>query len=127
LRRKLQHKGYPADELDTVLTDLTAEGLLSDLRYVQCRLRSRAAQGYGKLRIRQELLSQGLSEDIVDRELEQDGTDWQAMMMQVRDKRFGAELPSDSTEIARQARFLQYRGFSSRMIHRLLHHRDSDD
>ena len=42
-----------------------------------------------------------------------DGPDWAALARQVRQGRFGARPPADWREKARQARFLQYRGFSS--------------
>ena len=42
--------------------------------------------------------------------------DWLATIRAVRAKRFGAELPRDYPERARQARFLQYRGFDAAQI-----------
>jgi regulatory protein len=45
----------------------------------------------------------------------------------VRKKRFGPELPRDYLERARQARFLEYRGFGSAEIRAALElDRDSD-
>jgi recombination protein RecA len=41
------------------------------------------------------------------------GPDFAALCRQVRTRRFGADLPAEWKERARQARFLQYRGFSS--------------
>ena len=42
--------------------------------------------------------------------------DWLATARAVRRKRFGAEAPGDFRERARQARFLEYRGFSGEQI-----------
>jgi regulatory protein len=39
--------------------------------------------------------------------------DWRALAREVRARKFGAEEPASWTEKGRQARFLQYRGFSS--------------
>jgi regulatory protein len=41
---------------------------------------------------------------------------WPATIRAVRAKRFGPELPRDYAERARQARFLQYRGFDGAQI-----------
>ena len=43
----------------------------------------------------------------------QAGPDFAALCRDVRRRRFGAELPAEWKERARQSRFLQYRGFSS--------------
>jgi SOS response regulatory protein OraA/RecX len=39
--------------------------------------------------------------------------DWAALAREVRRRRFGPEPPADWKEKGRQARFLQYRGFSN--------------
>ncbi len=127
MRRKLQRLGYEDAAITPILNALASEGLLSDQRYIEVRLRSRIAQGYGKLRIRQELLSQGLPEDLVDQAFAEDATNWQDLMERARCKRFGKPLPTATVEIARQARFLQYRGFSPRMISRRLQGREENN
>jgi regulatory protein len=42
--------------------------------------------------------------------------DWHELARAVRAKRFGAARPRDYKERARQARFLQYRGFDAAQI-----------
>jgi regulatory protein len=42
--------------------------------------------------------------------------DWLETIRAVRRKRFGPDLPREYAERARQARFLQYRGFDSEQI-----------
>jgi regulatory protein len=42
--------------------------------------------------------------------------DWLATARAVRRKRFGAEPPRDFRERAKQARFLQYRGFTADQV-----------
>src|SRR5882757_6787172 len=41
------------------------------------------------------------------------GPDWRELARAIRVRKFGAEPPAEWTEKTRQARFLQYRGFSS--------------
>ena len=52
----------------------------------------------------------------VDAALEAAAEDWAAIAREVRRKRFGVSPPGDYRERARQARFLQYRGFSAEQI-----------
>jgi regulatory protein len=42
--------------------------------------------------------------------------DWSALAREMRQKKFGADVPSDFKEKARQMRFLQYRGFEPSQI-----------
>ena len=48
------------------------------------------------------------------------GTDWPELARAVREKRFGAGAPADFRERARQARFLQYRGFTADQVRQAL-------
>jgi regulatory protein len=41
------------------------------------------------------------------------GPDWRALASAARARRFGRPAPADDRDKARQARFLQYRGFSA--------------
>ena len=53
--------------------------------------------------------------------------DWVAVARETRRKRFGAAGPADFHERARQARFLQYRGFTSEQIRAALGPGDDTD
>jgi regulatory protein len=48
--------------------------------------------------------------------LEDAAQDWAAVARDVRRRRFGVSPPGDYAERARQARFLQYRGFSPEQV-----------
>jgi regulatory protein len=120
LRRKLTATGYDAVLVDAVLAQLAAEGLQDDGRFVEAYVRSRAARGFGPLRIRLELQERGIGGDIAELFLGDDDQDWRELLDQARRKRFGAALPGDLRERARQTRFLQQRGFAPEAIHRLL-------
>ena len=79
-------------------------------------MRSRVAKGQGPQRIRAELAQRGIADAAADEVLRGADVDWLTTIRAVRRKRFGPDLPSDYTERARQARFLQYRGFNSEQI-----------
>jgi len=95
-----------------VIERLTAQGLQSDERFVESFVRSRFQQGKGPLKITQELRQKGVSEPLVERELEAFDANWWQLARDVRLKRFGPLPPENPKAKAKQLRFLQYRGFT---------------
>lgn len=119
LVRKLAARGYNIDDVTRVVADLRRDGSLSDQRFTDSFIYSRIQRGYGPLRIRQELRERGIDDGIITATLDNVGKDWMSRLVEVRTKKFGASIPSDYSERARQSRFLQYRGFSPDQIRRL--------
>ncbi len=112
LRRKLLERGFePAAALEA-LEALEAERLLDDARCLERFVAYRAERGQGPLRIALDLKAHGVPAERIGPALEA-AADWRALARTVRRRRFGAAAPADWSEKARQARFLQYRGFSS--------------
>jgi regulatory protein len=116
LTRKLGARGFPDDVVAAVLDELEQSGALADARFTDTFVRSRVAKGQGPQRIRAELAQRGIGDAEADQVLRGAEVDWLATIRAVRCKRFGQALPRDYAERARQARFLQYRGFSSEQI-----------
>ena len=116
LTRKLAARGFPDDVVPAVLDALERTGALADARFSDSFVRSRIGKGQGPQRIRAELAQRGITDDEADGVLRAADVDWLAAIRAVRAKRFGPELPRDYVERARQARFLQYRGFDSAQI-----------
>ena len=118
LARKLAGQGT-TEEIDAVLDDLQQRNLLSDVRMTDAYLRSHGAR-FGAIKLRQNLRAKGVSAETVDNGLHEaelpPELDRARMLWQ---RKFG-QLPADAKEWARQARFLQSRGFSSDTIRRLL-------
>ena len=114
LTRKLAARGFQEDVIALALDELERSGALADQRFTESFVRSRVAKGQGPARIRAELAQRGIpgAEEVL-REAE---VDWLAAIRAVRSKKFGTDVPSDYRERARQARFLEYRGFSSEQI-----------
>ena len=94
------------------LAELVEERALDDARYAGNYVSYSAARGQGPLRIAAELRALELPSDLIEAALAA-GPDWRALAAEVRNRKFGPEPPADWPEKARQARFLQYRGFSS--------------
>ena len=113
------------ENLDALLDDLTACGWLSDARAATQLLRAKRSR-FGTQRIAHDLRQKGISEELVsaslpalkESELEAARSVWQ--------RKFGA-LPQDAGEKARQARFLQSRGFALEVIFKVLRSPDVED
>jgi regulatory protein len=116
LQRKLLEKGYPEAEIAAVVEKLTAKRLLSNDRYAASRVRHRVQAGQGPVRIRAELRQQGVAAEVIEKELADAGVDWAQLAGDVRRRRFGPGQARTRPERAKQARFLQYRGFSADQI-----------
>jgi regulatory protein len=127
LERKLRARGYPADVIAPTLDGLERSGALAAGRFAESFIRSRAGKGQGPVRICSELAQRGIAEPDAAALLRDAEVDWAAAARAVRAKRFGTAVPRDFQERARQARFLQYRGFDSRQIGAALGGRDVED
>jgi regulatory protein len=112
LSAKLQAAGGDPQTTAGVIAELAQERLLNDAGYVERYVASRAERGQGPLRIAADLASLGASRELIEAAIGS-GPDWRAVAGAVRARKFGATPPDSWAEKARQARFLQYRGFSS--------------
>jgi len=116
---KLRRKGCDARIAADVVAALAAENYLSDERLAEVVARSRRRRGYGPMRIRKELERKGLDEAI-ERWSDARSKEWLAELERVRRRKFGARPPSSFAERAKQARFLQQRGFTYDQIQQAL-------
>ncbi len=118
LARKLAAHG-DADEIDAVIERMGELGLQSDTRYAEAFVRGKAGR-FGASRLRSELARRGIDRDLIDEAIagecvESEGDRARAVLR----GRF-TEPPADAREWARQARFLQTRGFAPDLIRKLL-------
>ena len=127
LERKLRARDFTPEIIAETLTELTATGALKEARFAESYVRARAARGKGPVRIRAELAERGVAVEQSAPALKQSEQDWHALARDVRKKRFGPTLPTDFKERARQARFLQYRGFDAAQIKSALEGKDDSD
>jgi regulatory protein len=121
LKRKLADRGYTEHAYEVVVDDLESMGKVNDERYSQNVVAYRARRGHGPARIRSELQKSGLSRSEIDEAVKgEEAPDFLALARAARARKFGPDLPEDRKERARQARFLQYRGFSTDHIRAVL-------
>jgi regulatory protein len=116
LKRKLAAKGHPEASIATVLDKLGQNKLVSDERFAANYVHHHARRGRGPVRIRAELRQQGVTDSQIKQEITGGEQDWNSLAVELRRRKFGVELPKTAAERAKQARFLQYRGFNSDQI-----------
>ena len=125
LKTKLLNKGGgQADTIARVIQDLKQRNYLSDQRFADMFVQSRMERGDGPLKIRHELENRGIAESIIDQNLNQSDQIWEKVLLKVWSKKFGEVMPSNYKEWARQARFLQSRGFTSELIRKVVSFQD---
>ncbi len=120
LREKLVRKGCDPTVAPRIVDQLAAENLQSDERFVENLVRVRRERGYGPLRIQKELEENDIAPELIDSAVDFTNREWLALLRRVQRKKFGDRRPRNYAERARQARFLQSRGFTADQIMRIL-------
>lgn len=126
LTRKLRRHGADESMIEAELDRLTEEGLLSEARYLESFISSRARSGHGPLRIREELNQRGISRNDIEQALSDADIDWDEQLRDTWKRKFSGQRPVDPREKAKQGRFLAYRGYAMDAISRLLGGRTDD-
>ena len=116
LIRKLATRGFDAGLVETTVADLVAENLLSNTRFVESFVYSRFQRGSGPQKIHAELRERGSEADLSNESIAGYDRQWLELVRQVREKKYGTNLPGDYKERTRQMRFLQQRGFTADQI-----------
>jgi regulatory protein len=116
LGRKLAAYAGEGDDIDALLEDLQKRGWLSDERFAEQVVHARTGRS-GSLKVAHELREKGVSESLVKQavasldDFESAKSVWQ--------RKFGRP-PGTREEWAKQARFLQSRGFGFDVIKKVL-------
>ncbi|WP_296670764.1 regulatory protein RecX [Sulfuricaulis sp.] len=126
LQHKLLRKGCDEALAAVVVSNLESEHLVSDDRFMESLIRARRNRGYGPLRIQKELQEKGVAPAAIENWLVVTRQEWLEDIRRVQRKKFGGKIPKSYAERARQARFLQYRGFTYDQIQQLLNPRGQD-
>ncbi|HXV11909.1 MAG TPA: recombination regulator RecX [Burkholderiales bacterium] len=118
LERKLSTHAQDGAELEGVLDALEAEGLLSERRVVEQIVHARSSR-FGARRIARELSQKGIAEEAIATAVQALRSDEVARAQAVWRRKF-SQRPRNAAERARQARFLQGRGFDFDTIMKVL-------
>lgn len=101
-------------EIETVISDLQADGLQSDMRMAEAYVRYRVQRGQGPNKIQKELQQKGLPALVIQEALAVEAPDWVALAEKLLTKRFGACKVANTLDArakGQRSRFLLQRGF----------------
>jgi regulatory protein len=116
LATRLLRKGFQPDLVTAAVAAVVQEGLLREERFAEQFVSQQSGRGRGPVRIRMGLREKGVDAETVEQAFGATETDWVRAAREARRRKFGPDLPADARLRAKQARFLQYRGFSSDQI-----------
>lgn len=111
MAHKLKVKGHEVEQIAQTIDSLLEMNYLNDQRFAEFYVRSRINKPLGPQRIRQELRQKGITDEMIERALEENEADWFELAKELKIRKFGAESTRDFKEKAKQTRYLQYRGF----------------
>ncbi|KTC65608.1 regulatory protein RecX (plasmid) [Legionella adelaidensis] len=115
LHNKLKLKGFAPEEIAKALKECQSLGLQDDRRFAESFCRMRVRQGYGPVRVEQELKNLRIVPEIVEEVIEGDQESWVHYAFAVWEKKY--KSPADNfAEMQKQKRFLLYRGFTPDVI-----------
>lgn len=113
------------DEIKTVVEDFTKRGWLSEERYTEQVVHAKKHR-FGSMRIAHELKERGIAEHLIHEAVAEVKASELDNAKSIWHKKFGS-TPANREEWAKQARFLQSRGFGFEIIKRVLKYNPEED
>ena len=118
ITQKLTAKGYSKLGHQTQRQsslNLAKQAYINEKRFAENYIYWRQKKGYGPLRISMELQARGIAHEMIAEQLQITDNAWLVHARKVWQKHFKVK-PSDFKLLAKQMRFLQYRGFTHEQI-----------
>ena len=125
LGQKLKAYAEEGDDATALLDDFKQRGWLSDARFTEQLVHARKAK-FGSARVANELREKGVDESLIASAVEAVKSNEYENALAVWQKKYRA-TPSNRDEWAKQARFLQSRGFGFDLIKKILNRQAEDD
>jgi regulatory protein len=116
---KLEQKGHSKNEIQEALDHCQKHGLQSDNRFAEVCSRARIRQGYGPLKIKQELKSKGIDDEVIHSLLQLEENNWADYAYAAWQRKYKKQANQSFEDKQKQQRFLLYRGFDWDIITQL--------
>jgi regulatory protein len=117
-------EGEDFEVITAILEDFKKRGWLSDARFTEQIVHARSHK-FGASKIANELREKGVADDLIRDAIEKVKENELENAKEIWRKKYGA-APTSRDEWARQARFLQSRGFGFDVIKKTLNTKDND-
>lgn len=120
LEIKLSAKKYSEHFITQVIFKLLENDLLSEERFTESYIRSRQNRGFGPQKIKIELRHKGIDDVLIERYLMETSMLWYEIAENEYNKKYREQPANDYNTWAKQAKFLQSRGFTNNHIYHVL-------
>lgn len=121
LINKLTSKGFFLQESKEAVLRCQELNLQSDERFAESLCHTRFQQGYGPVRIMQELQAKYINKELIAQTLETYQEQWEEQAYLVWRKKFKGANSQLISDIQKQIRFLLYRGFPAEIAAKIVH------
>lgn len=125
LSQKLKTYAEESDDIPAILDDFKKRGWLSDARFTEQVVHARSHK-FGSAKIAHELREKGISQELIESAITQVKDNELENAKEIWRKKF-RNTPVGRDEWARQARFLQNRGFGFDIIKKVLSPQKADE
>lgn len=125
LSHKLKAYADESDDIPALIEDFTERGWLSDARFTEQVVRARKVK-FGSAKVANELREKGVSDELIADAVAEVQASELDNAKQVWQKKF-KQAATNRNEWAKQARFLQSRGFSFDTIKQVLNAAEDDN
>lgn len=125
LARKLKPFAEETDDIPAILDDFKSRGWLSDARFTEQIVHARQVK-FGSARVANELREKGIADDLIENAVAAVKENEFDNALAVCKKKY-KEPPKSREDWARQARFLQSRGFGFDVIKKVLNTKQIDE
>lgn len=114
-----------SEQISAILDDFKKRGWLSDARFAEQLVHARQSK-FGSARVANELREKGVADDLIESAVEEVKANELGHARQICHKKFKSS-PTSREDWARQARFLQSRGFSFDVIKKVLNSKSDEN
>jgi len=125
LGQKLKAYADDFDDIPALLKDFQTRGWLSDARFTEQLVRARKVK-FGSAKVAHELREKGVSDELIEHAVSEVIANELENATEVWHKKF-KQPAANRDEWAKQARFLQSRGFGFDTIKKVLSKKENDD
>ncbi len=124
LKMHLARKGYESEKTERIINELKALGFLNDLEYAKAWVDERQRhKGFGKNRLRQELLKKGIASSIADEVLtNMDEGEQRQLAISIAERRYSRIKSEPWQKVERRlGNYLVRQGYSMSIVYEVLH------
>lgn len=118
LIQKMMQRGYDEHLISRNVEEFKEKGWQSNQRYAEMLIRSRIIKNHGPIKIRMELKSKGLTDELINSSLTKE-INWFELCQSAWTKKYSGQA-DNLNDKNKQIRFLQQRGFTLEQIKKVL-------